>query len=91
MPRLNRFNQRGAFVFFPICGFIFLFSLSLAHTRARTHSLSYVSQLEPNSFSLNVPTALTMELNTDMKQDHTHLKCNREEWDTDAELLMTCG
>lgn len=64
MPRLNGFNQRGAFVFFLICGFIFRFSFSLSHA----HNLS---QQEPNNFSLNAPTALTVDLNTDLQCDRT--------------------
>ena len=66
---------RGEPLFFSYLLFYFpILSLFRAHTHTHTHAHtpSFVSQLEPNNFSLNVPTALTMELNTDIQRDHTH-------------------
>lgn len=56
---------RGEPLFFSYLWFYFFrFSFSLSHA----HNLS---QQEPNNFSLNATTALTVDLNTDLQGDRT--------------------
>lgn len=81
MPRLNRFNQRTAFVFFPICCFIFLLSPSHTHT----HTLSFLSWNQITSVWMFPRLSQWNQTQTFNWTTHT-------ESETEArELLSMCG
>lgn len=61
---------RGEPLFFSYLLFYFPIRSS-SDTHTQTHTDTLVSRLEPNNFSLNVPTARAVQLNTDIQQDHT--------------------